>query len=78
MDTGPRIAFIGEETVQVLSAYLVQQELDVKQVVSLAGGGHRLSGTPTIVLVGRDGLVLGAWVGRLDAIRESEVLAAMR
>ncbi|HKI01339.1 MAG TPA: hypothetical protein VKK31_05120 [Thermoanaerobaculia bacterium] len=37
----------------------------------------KVPGTPTLLLVDNDGKVLDVWVGKLDASREKEVLAAL-
>jgi len=48
---------------------------DVKQV-SLASLGVR--GTPTLILVNKDGAVEDSWVGKLPPIQETEVLGRMQ
>ncbi len=36
-----------------------------------------VSGTPTLLLVGSDGLVTHSWIGLLDAKREAELLRVL-
>ncbi|HLH43740.1 MAG TPA: hypothetical protein VKV74_12175 [Bryobacteraceae bacterium] len=40
--------------------------------------GLRVSATPTLLVVDREGIVRGAWVGMLDSSAEDEVVATLR
>jgi hypothetical protein len=48
---------------------------DVKQA-SLASMG--VSGTPTLILVNKDGAVENSWVGKLPTVQETEVLGSLQ
>lgn len=58
--------------------YLVEQGLQPDEVV-MVNELNTLpdSGTPTLLLVDRDGLVTHAWIGLLSSDREEEVLTAV-
>lgn len=58
--------------------YLTGLGLEVDHVVQAPLNSINVSGTPTLLLVNRDGNVMGTWVGRLPADQEVEVLTQMR
>ena len=72
------VVAVGTESEQVLGDYLAANQVTVDTVRSVEGGIWKVTGTPTVLLVGRDRKVLGVWVGRLDETRQPAVLAAIR
>jgi len=38
---------------------------------------HKIVGTPTVLLVDQSGIVMNAWLGKLSAIQESELIQAV-
>ena len=69
-----RIVVIGVEPVDVLQKYLSDHMLIPDQIVSVPQRSVKLAGTPTLVLVGADGVVRSVWPGKLpDAAAEVEV-----
>ena len=52
--------------------------LEVDDVLQAPLNSINVSGTPTLLLVNRDGDVMGTWVGRLPADQEAEVLTQLR
>ena len=68
---------IGEDP-ETHRAFLASAGIRVDGSVSAMRSGIRSRATPTILLVGRDGLVKGAWVGKLDDAHQANVLAAIK
>ena len=61
-----------------MNDYLAAQSLRPDEVVMVTElSTLPESGTPTLLLVDRDGLVTHAWIGLLSSDREEEVLAAV-
>lgn len=58
--------------------YLSGLGLEVDDVVQAPLNSINVSGTPTLLLVNRDGEVMGTWVGRLPADQEAEVLIQLK
>lgn len=54
--------------------YLTGQNVTVDEVVKAEPGEALVRGTPTLILVNKDGVVLDTWVGKLTAEKENEVL----
>ena len=52
--------------------------LEVDDVLQVPLNSINVSGTPTLLLVNRDGDVMGTWVGRLPADQEAEVLTQLK
>lgn len=58
--------------------YLGELNVPVQDVRQAALGSLGVSGTPTLLLVDNQGAVLQAWVGKLPAEQENEVLTKVR
>ena len=69
-----RIVAVSPEPMEQLRQYLKSHEL----TIDLAIGGHRVStritGTPTLIVVDRKGVIRGAWSGRLSEAGQKEVV----
>lgn len=55
------------------SKYLQQLDVSVDEVKQYSYQATVASATPTLILVGRSGNVLGVWTGKLNADKEQEV-----
>lgn len=55
--------------------YLTGKGLELDTVVSRSLGDVGVRGTPTLLVVDREGKVVEAWVGALDEAKQKEVLA---
>jgi hypothetical protein len=69
-----RLVAMGFEPKEKLAAYLASYGLQPDDIVSIDPSGLRFRGTPTLLLIGSDGVVKNAWVGRLDSEKQKEVL----
>lgn len=54
--------------------YLSEHNITVDEVVKANPGEAMVRGTPTLLLVNKDGVVLDTWVGKLPPDKENEVL----
>jgi hypothetical protein len=61
----------------VAEQYLRDAVVPVNEVVSAPLNTINVSGTPTLILVDRDGRIQDLWVGRLSEAREKQVLARL-
>lgn len=57
--------------------YLASESVTPDSVVLVESGVLPVQGTPTLLVVDRDGVVTHAWLGLLDAEREAEVVEAL-
>ena len=57
--------------------YLTSGAIEPDAVLFVELGVLPVSGTPTLLLVGSDGLVTHSWIGLLDAKREAELLRVL-
>lgn len=60
-----------------LRAYLVLQAIEPDAVVYVERDELPVSATPTLLVVGPDGVVTNSWIGLLDAEQEADVLNAV-
>jgi thioredoxin-related protein len=58
--------------------YLEQEHVVVDDVRQRPATNLRVRGTPTLVLVDRNGIVKNEWIGLLSANQEAEVIALLR
>jgi hypothetical protein len=72
-----QIAVIFPNTDSEVREFIEQAQLSVQAVAGQDFAKFQISGTPTLVLVGRDGKVRGLWAGELPAAGEKEVTSAM-
>ena len=54
--------------------YLADNNVTVDQVIKANPGEAMVRGTPTLLLVDKNGVVLDTWVGKLPPEKENEVL----
>lgn len=60
-----------------LGDYLTSESIEPDSVVFVDSGVIPATGTPTLLLVDGDGLVMHTWIGLLNAERETEVFEAL-
>lgn len=58
-------------------SYLSNLGVQVDEVLQAALSSIDVNGTPTLMLVGRDGTVIRAWIGKLPPESEKEVLLSV-
>lgn len=73
-----RVIFLGSQPVDLLRDYLNLHGLQDATVDSIGSQTTRFTGTPTILLVGSDGVVRRVWLGKLRKIEEDEVLESAK
>jgi hypothetical protein len=69
-----QLVAVSMEPADTLKDYVKKNEVDVDRVGHLTGLEIPTTGTPTLVVIGRDGTVRGSWLGRLSSSQESDVL----
>jgi len=69
-----RLIAIFPQDVDAGKQYLAQLGVSVGQVVQAPLDALKVRGTPTLVIVDKNGAVMQSWVGKLNSERESEVL----
>ena len=77
-DAGVRVIGVATEDLGVNSDYLTRNGVVLDRVVSAQDNRLHLRGTPTLILVGKDGTVENVWLGKLPDEREREVLEAVK
>ena len=60
-----------------IGEYLAQEGLHPDDVVFVERGQVPVAGTPTLLVVDASGMVTHAWIGRLDADQEAEVMSVL-
>lgn len=73
----PRFAVIGFEEREKLGAYLSAHDLRPDAWASVSHQVFKLRRTPTVLLVGRNGIVKNYWIGRVSEPRRLEILSAI-
>jgi len=73
---GTRILATSWEPPENNGKFLTSHGVDPQAVLSEGESGIVISGTPMLVLAGRDGTVLKTWRGKLNTAAEEEVLRA--
>ena len=58
--------------------YLTNHEIQLNDIKQLGLGSLGVTGTPTLILVDTNGVVIGWWVGKLSPTQEAEVLAKLK
>lgn len=61
------------EPAAVLSRFLSDEKVQFTQVLQASFAEMRVSGTPTLFLVGADGKVRSEWLGQLDSTAQGDV-----
>jgi hypothetical protein len=75
--SGVRVVGATGEEPKVNAAYLSSNQVSLNAVVSTDKNQIHASGTPTLIMVRNDGVVVNSWVGQLQESEENEVLKAM-
>lgn len=76
-DSIVRVVFASREDLMILRSYAAEHELDPPALASIpAGSPFKNIATPHILLVKRDGEVVGTWLGKLAAPYEEIVIEA--
>ena len=75
-----RVRVIGAaiEDTATHQSYLQDHGVVVDSAISAVDNGLRPQPTPTLILVGQNGTILRAWHGKLDSLREQEVIASLQ
>lgn len=73
-----RVVAVFPQEVDEGKKYLEGLNVSIPDVAKAALGSFGVRGTPTLVLVDKSGTVKQAWVGRLTADRETEVLSRIK
>jgi hypothetical protein len=68
-----RFQLVAAATIQNTTEYLKQRGLTVDAVAAMTGDEIPTTGTPTLVLIGKGGIVIESWLGQLSAAQEKEV-----
>lgn len=77
--TAPGLVFVSLEPAETLAAYLASHGLlDRRNIALPSGTRFRMTSTPAILLLDRDRTVEKVWIGRLTAVQEAEVQAALQ
>jgi thioredoxin-related protein len=74
---GARVVAVTYENPDENRAYLSDQGVEVDAAVSNIVNSLPIEGTPTLVLVGRDGKVINSWLGKLTEGEEKSILGAI-
>lgn len=74
----PRLVAVLPQDVNQGQAYLDNLGVKVDEVKQSALSAIGVSGTPTLIMVDRDGVVKESWVGKLPPALEAEVLSRLR
>jgi peroxiredoxin len=69
-----RIVAVGSEEQETINDYLVSHGVRVHGVVSVTAGAIRSPGTPTLILVNREGKVEKVWQGQLMRKAEEDAV----
>ena len=75
--TPVHIVVVTTDDHQTASAYLAAYAVQVDEIVPGMAPPPKVTGTPTLVLTSRGGVVQKAWIGKLDESREREVRKAV-
>lgn len=72
---GTRIIAVFPQDTGNSAEYLHRLAVNVDQVVQAPLGSIGVSGTPTLILINRNGSVLDSWIGKLPAVEESKLMS---
>jgi len=70
---GLQIVAACPETKEACASYLNGNGLKVDQIADISHSDLRINGTPTLILVSKNGAVQGDWIGQLSKPVEGEV-----
>ena len=72
-----RLGVVSLQPADDMRKYLAAHSLGIEAVISVPESGFNVMGTPTLVLVRRDGVVQRSWGGWLNGEEEKTVLASI-
>jgi hypothetical protein len=72
-----RVVAITTEPIATGESYLSTNGVAVDAVASYKEGDLHIRATPTVIVVGRNGRVIRAWVGLLSGVDEAEVVKSI-
>lgn len=72
-----RVVVLTDEPTDVIASYLGHYGIKASAIVKARDAGVRLPGTPSVLVVDRNGHVLGSWFGWLAQEQQAEVLSAL-
>lgn len=75
---GTRLVAVLPQTIEEGKLYLNKLRVNIDEVIQAPLSSIDVNGTPTLMLVDRNGTVIDTWVGRLPAVREAEILAYVK
>ncbi len=77
--TGSDVRLIGvlPQPKDEVTKYLGDQKIAVDEIITLNPGQIDVRGTPTLLLVNRNGVVLQVWNGKLPPEKEAEVMGRL-
>jgi thioredoxin-related protein len=73
-----RLVAVFPQDVGAGKKYLDDLGVPVTQVIQASLNSLQVQGTPTLVIVDKNGTVTQSWVGKLDSERESQVLGRIK
>lgn len=68
-----QLVVLSRESLATTEHYLKARQLAVDRIAQLKGAEIPVSGTPTLLLIGKTGTVQDSWLGRLTPAQEEEV-----
>lgn len=71
------VAVLPQATTETLQ-YLSDLSVPISNVRQATLGSLKVAGTPTLIMVNREGIVTDVWIGKLSPEKESEVLSKLR
>ena len=72
-----RVVAIFPENEDEVKQYVQQNNLDVDSIGGIDFGRFNLEGTPTMILVDRDGKVLNFWIGKVPESDQQQVIKSL-
>jgi hypothetical protein len=76
-NNGVTLVGVSTDPEPVLAGYLAQHRVELDELRSIRGNDLVVPGTPTLILVGRDGRVRGTWVGLQNEEGEESILRSL-
>jgi len=76
-ETAVQLVAVTPTAPQTTHAYLGRYGVEIPLVSQSTFDQLKISGTPTLILTNRDGIVSNVWVGQLSDSRQAEVLRAL-
>jgi peroxiredoxin len=74
---GVRVVGVSSEDIKVHRDFLEAGGLFLDDVISMKAANIRATGTPTLILVNRQGVIQESWIGQLPADKERHTISAV-